>query len=98
MGDLAVHVAKTAVRRAPEVAVVPEIRGIITNMGNCADAVDTLHRQLFTVLLDASWPHTGCASHYSAARCRPTAGAARSSFGFSSGGGEWGGVSVSGRV
>jgi len=42
MGDLAVHVAKTAVRRAPEIAVVPEIRDIITNMGNCADA--------------ASWP------------------------------------------
>lgn len=32
MGDLAVVVAKTAVRRAPEVAVVPEIRDIITNM------------------------------------------------------------------
>jgi phosphate transport system protein len=83
MGDLAVHVAKTAARRAPEVAVAPEIRDIITNMANCAarigakvstvlrtadadtavqlaaddDAVDTLHRQLFTVLLDPSWPH-----------------------------------------
>ena len=38
------------------------------------------------------------ASHYSAARCRPTAGPARSSFAFSSGGADWGGVSVSGRV
>ena len=83
MGDLAVHVAKIAARRAPDVAVAPEIRDLITNMANCAagigtkvstvlrtadaetaaqlvaddDAVDTLHRQLFTVLLDPSWPH-----------------------------------------
>jgi phosphate transport system protein len=83
MGDLAVHVAKTAARRAPDVAVAPEVRDIITNMASCAagigtkvstvlrtadadsavqlaaddDAVDTLHRQLFTVLLDPSWPH-----------------------------------------
>jgi phosphate transport system protein len=83
MGDLAVHVAKTATRRAPDIAVVPEIRDIITNMADCAarigakvstvlrtadadtavqlaaddDAVDTLHRQLFTVLLEPSWPH-----------------------------------------
>jgi phosphate transport system protein len=83
MGDLAAHVAKTAIRRAPDNAVVPEIRDIISGMADCAarigtkvstvlrtadaeianelagddDAVDTLHRQLFTVLLDQSWTH-----------------------------------------
>jgi phosphate transport system protein len=83
MGDLAVHVAKIAARRAPEVAAVPEIRDIITAMAGCAarigakvstvlrtadagtaaelavddDAVDSLHEQLFAVLLDPSWPH-----------------------------------------
>jgi phosphate transport system protein len=83
MGDLAAHVAKIAERRAPEVAVVADVRDIITGMANCAaligakvstvlrtadtaiaaelvtddDAVDALHRQLFTVLLDRSWPH-----------------------------------------
>jgi phosphate transport system protein len=83
MGDLAAHVAKIAARRAPDVAVAPEIRDIITNMANCAagigtkvstvlrtanadtavelaaddDAVDSLNRQLFAVLLDPSWPH-----------------------------------------
>jgi phosphate transport system protein len=83
MGDLAAHVAKTAAQRAPDIALAPEIRDIITTMADCAarigakvstalrtadadiaaqlatddDTVDTLHRQLFAVLLDQSWPH-----------------------------------------
>ena len=83
MGDLAVHVAKIAERRAPEVAVVPEVRDIVTGMADHAarigakvttvlrttdtgiaaelatddDAVDALEQQLFTVLLDPTWPH-----------------------------------------
>jgi phosphate transport system protein len=82
MGDLAVHVAKTAARRAPDTAVAPEVRDIVTGMADCAaligakvstvlrtadtniaaelasddDAMDVLHRQLFAVLLDPSWP------------------------------------------
>jgi hypothetical protein len=36
MGDLAVHVAKIAARRAPQVAAVPEIRDIISRMADCA--------------------------------------------------------------
>jgi phosphate transport system protein len=83
MGDLAVHVAKIAERRAPESAVVPEIRDIVGGMADLTtrigakvstvlrtadadtaaelatddDAVDTLEQELFTVLLDPSWPH-----------------------------------------
>jgi phosphate transport system protein len=83
MGDLAAHVAKTAQRRAPATAVVPELRDLITGMAERAaqiatkvstvlrtadaqtaaeldtddDAIDALHRQLFAVLLDRSWPH-----------------------------------------
>lgn len=83
MGDLAVHVARTAQRRAPESAVVPEVRDLITGMADCTcrigekvsrvlhtadatvagqleqddDAIDTLARQLFSVLLDPAWPH-----------------------------------------
>ena len=83
MGDLAEHVARTARRRFPESALVPEVRDIISGMAECAgrigdkvgsvlrtsdasvaaelekddDAIDALHRQLFAVLLDGSWPH-----------------------------------------
>jgi phosphate transport system protein len=83
MGDLAEHVARTARRRFPESALVPEVRDIISGMAECSgrigekvstvlrtsdasvaaelenddDAIDALHRQLFTVLLDRSWPH-----------------------------------------
>lgn len=83
MGDLAAHVAKIAQRRSPEVAVVPELRGLVTEMADRAalmgakvstvlrtadsgaaaemegddDAIDALNRQLFTVILDESWPH-----------------------------------------
>ncbi|GAA4145718.1 phosphate signaling complex protein PhoU [Phytohabitans flavus] len=37
MGDLAMHVAKTALRRYPAPAVPPELRGVITSMGEVAD-------------------------------------------------------------
>jgi phosphate transport system protein len=39
MGDLAVHVATTAQRRAPESALVPEVRDIITGMAECAGRI-----------------------------------------------------------
>ena len=83
MGDLAVHVARTARRRAPESALAPEVRDIITGMAECTcrigekvsrvlhttdatiaaelekddDAIDSLARQLFSVLRDPAWPH-----------------------------------------
>lgn len=37
MGDLAEHVAKTALRRYPAPAVPPELRDVITSMGTVAD-------------------------------------------------------------
>ncbi|MDQ7906706.1 phosphate signaling complex protein PhoU [Phytohabitans sp. ZYX-F-186] len=37
MGDLAEHVAKTALRRYPAPAVPPELREVITSMGSVAD-------------------------------------------------------------
>lgn len=37
MGDLAEHVAKTALRRHPAPAVPPELREVITSMGTVAD-------------------------------------------------------------
>jgi len=83
MGDLAVHVARTAQRRAPDSALVPEVRSIVTAMSECTcrigekvtrvlrtidatvaaelenddDAIDTLERELFSVLLEPGWPH-----------------------------------------
>jgi phosphate transport system protein len=39
MGDLAVHVAKTALRRAPAPAVAPELRAMITGMADLADQI-----------------------------------------------------------
>jgi phosphate transport system protein len=41
MGDLAAHVAKIAQRRAPEVAVVPELRELISGMADCAAQIGT---------------------------------------------------------
>jgi phosphate transport system protein len=83
MGDLADHVAKTALRRHPAAAVPPELRPVFLAMAGIADAMaekihdllvspdatiaaeldrdddamDTLHRDLFAVLLGESWPH-----------------------------------------
>jgi phosphate transport system protein len=39
MGDLADHVAKTALRRHPSPAVPAELRGVFTEMANVADAI-----------------------------------------------------------
>jgi phosphate transport system protein len=39
MGDLAVHVAKTALRRAPQPAVVPELREIVSTMAGHAHGI-----------------------------------------------------------
>ena len=49
MGDLAVHVAKIAHRRAPESAVVPDIRDIVTGMAECTCRIgDKVSRVLHT--------------------------------------------------
>ncbi|MGI5213171.1 phosphate signaling complex protein PhoU [Plantactinospora sp. CA-290183] len=39
MGDLADHVAKTALRRHPSPAVPAELRGVFTEMSGCADRI-----------------------------------------------------------
>jgi phosphate transport system protein len=39
MGDLAVHVAKSALRRLPELAVAPELHAMITGMADHADQI-----------------------------------------------------------
>ena len=83
MGDLADHVAKTALRRHPSPAVPAELRPVFTDMAAVADriaglittvlskpdadlaagldleddAMDELHRSLFTVLLARDWPY-----------------------------------------
>ena len=83
MGDLADHVAKTALRRHPSPAVPAELRPVFTDMAAVADriaglittvlskpdaelaagldleddAMDELHRSLFTLLLDRDWPY-----------------------------------------
>ena len=83
MGDLADHVAKTALRRHPSPAVPAELRAIFTDMADIADrmavkigkvlgapdaalaaeldrdddAMDDLHRSLFSVLVDDDWPY-----------------------------------------
>jgi phosphate transport system protein len=83
MGDLADHVAKTALRRHPSPAVPAELRGVFGEMADVADriagkiaavlskpdadvaaeldrdddAMDDLHRDLFTVLLRGDWPY-----------------------------------------
>jgi phosphate transport system protein len=50
MGDLAVHVARIARRRAPEVAVVPELRDLIRSM---ADRAVQMGAKVTTVLRTA---------------------------------------------
>ena len=83
MGDLALHVAKTARRRHPNPVLPEEVRPYFEQMGQVAvalarkteevirsqdvelarqvetddDEMDHLHRELFTVLMDKSWPH-----------------------------------------
>lgn len=83
MGDLADHVAKTALRRHPSPAVPAELRPAFVAMAGVADrmaekihdilaapdakiaaeldrdddAMDQLHRDLFTVLLGDDWPY-----------------------------------------
>src|SRR5579859_956595 len=50
MGDLAAHVAKTALRRTPQPAVVPELHEIISTM---ADHAHRIAGKLVTVIQDA---------------------------------------------
>jgi len=83
MGDLAEHVARTARRRHPAIAVADELRPVISAMADIAermagkiawvlsapdatlaaelerddDAMDALHRQLFSILLGPEWAH-----------------------------------------
>ena len=83
MGDLALHVAKAARRRHPELVLPPEVAPYFAEMGRVAldmahdtrrviltrdvqlaftmesddDAMDDLHRHLFTVLMTNDWPH-----------------------------------------
>ncbi|BFU44765.1 phosphate signaling complex protein PhoU [Krasilnikovia sp. MM14-A1004] len=82
MGDLAVHVARAALRRHPAPAVVPELADLFRSMSTVADglsakivsaladqdavlaaqldrdddAMDHLHRELFSVMLSPRWP------------------------------------------
>ena len=83
MGDLALHVAKAARRRHPELVLPQEVAPYFAEMGRVAldlsqdarrvlldrdielaftmesddDAMDDLHRHLFTVMMDKDWPH-----------------------------------------
>ena len=83
MGDLALHVAKTARRRHPNPVLPGEVQPYFEQMGRVAvalarkteqvirtqdvklaravenddDEMDELHRRLFTVIMDKSWPH-----------------------------------------
>ncbi|HWE89148.1 MAG TPA: phosphate signaling complex protein PhoU [Pseudonocardiaceae bacterium] len=83
MGDLALHVAKTARRRHPKHVLPDEVRPDFEQMGRIAvalsrkaeevirtqdvalartlvdddDEMDELHRHLFTVIMDKSWPY-----------------------------------------
>lgn len=83
MGDLADHVAKTALRRHPSPAVPAELRPVFVAMAGTADrmaekirdllatpdadlaaeldrdddTMDSLHRELFGVLLSDDWPY-----------------------------------------
>jgi phosphate transport system protein len=82
MGDLAVHVARAALRRHPVPAVAPELADLFRAMSTVADelagkivsaladrdpvlagrldsdddAMDELHRRLFSVMLSPEWP------------------------------------------
>lgn len=83
MGDLALHVAKAARRRHPELVLPPQVTPYFAEMGRVAldlaqdarkvilnrdvqlaftmesddDAMDDLHRHLFTVLMAQEWPN-----------------------------------------
>jgi phosphate transport system protein len=83
MGDLALHVAKAARRRHPELVLPAEVTPYFAEMGRVAldlaedarrvildrdielaftmesddDAMDDLHRHLFTVMMNKDWPH-----------------------------------------
>ncbi|MBA2311029.1 MAG: phosphate signaling complex protein PhoU [Pseudonocardiales bacterium] len=83
MGDLALHVAKTARRRHPQPVLPEQVQPYFAEMGRLAvamaekastvlrnrdaqvaaalevedDAMDDLHRHLFTVLMAKDWPH-----------------------------------------
>jgi phosphate transport system protein len=68
MGDLAVHLAKTARRRHPEPAIPPELHATVLEMGQIAermiakagtddDQMDRLHRRLFDAMLSPKWRH-----------------------------------------
>jgi phosphate transport system protein len=82
MGELAVHVARAALRRHPQTAVAPELTSLFRAMATVADelgakivaaladhdpvlagqldgdddAMDELHRGLFSVMLSRDWP------------------------------------------
>lgn len=83
MGDLALHVAKAARRRHPDLVLPQEVAPYFAEMGRVAldlaqdarrvildrdielaftmesddDAMDDLHRHLFTVMMNREWPH-----------------------------------------
>jgi phosphate transport system protein len=83
MGDLALHVAKAARRRHPDLVLPHEVTPYFAEMGRVAldlaqdarrvlldrdvelaftmesddDAMDDLHRHLFTVMMTKDWPH-----------------------------------------
>lgn len=83
MGDLALHVAKTARRRHPEHVLPAEVEPYFAEMGRVAfavatkaaevirvrdveralelesddDAMDDLHRHMFTVMMGSTWTH-----------------------------------------
>ncbi len=83
MGDLALHVAKAARRRHPDLVLPQEVTPYFAEMGRVAldlaqdarrvlldrdielaftmesddDAMDDLHRHLFTVMMTKDWPH-----------------------------------------
>jgi phosphate transport system protein len=83
MGDLALHIARAARRRHPDVVMPTEVAPYLAEMGRVGsamareagrvirtrdleraieieaadDAMDDLHRHLFTMLLNPTWPH-----------------------------------------
>jgi phosphate transport system protein len=83
LGDLALHVAKAARRRHPDLVLPQEVAPYFAEMGRVAldlaqdarrvllerdielaftmesddDAMDDLHRHLFTVMMNHDWPH-----------------------------------------
>jgi phosphate transport system protein len=82
MGDLALHIAKVARRRYPTSAIPAELQATVLEMGQVAqricakcssviagrDAMDALHRKLFSVLLDDNW-HGGIESAIDVTLC-----------------------------